>query len=98
MNIQSKINKLILALKTKGLIYLVNKEQFYSNKSNKVCTMYKAFHLMPIAEYNKLNPGSQKDSEKYDYVKVEVIKAFRLEEILIGLADIYNKAGDFNGQ
>ena len=32
MNIQSKINKLIKALNTKGYIYLVNKEQFLSKK------------------------------------------------------------------
>ena len=53
MNIQGKINKLIKGLNIYGYIYLVNREQFVSNKTGNVCTVYKLFHLMDVEEYNK---------------------------------------------
>lgn len=35
-NTQSKINKLLSALRTKGIIYKINTHQFYSEKQQKV--------------------------------------------------------------
>lgn len=97
MNLQRKINKLLLALNSKGYIYLVNKEQFYSSKLGKVSTINKLFHLMPVEEYNKLFPESKKDARKYDFVKLELLKTFKQEEILLKLVSIYKKAGDSSG-
>ena len=94
MNIQSKINKLIKALNTKGYTYLVNKEQFLSKKSNKVCYIYKLFHLMNIEEYNRKYPDDKKDSNKYEYVKVEIESSFQPQDILLKLVDIYKEVGD----
>lgn len=93
MNIQSKINKLIKALNTKGYIYLVNKEQFLSKKSNKVCTVYKLFHLMDIEEYNRLYPDDKKDTNKYSSVKVELLSTFNQIEILLKLVELYKEVG-----
>ncbi|MGG7160224.1 hypothetical protein [Clostridium baratii] len=53
MNIQGKINKLIKGLNIYGYIYLVNREQFVSNKTGNVCTIYKLFHLMDILDISK---------------------------------------------
>lgn len=96
MNIQGKINKLILALRQKGYIYTVNKEQFMS-KSDKLCTMYKSFHLMPVSEYNLKYPDDKKDPDKYRYVKVELVSSFSLIDILKALADTYKEVGVSSG-
>lgn len=93
MNIQSKINKLIKALNTKGYIYIVNKEQFLSKKSNKVCSIYKLFHLMNIEEYNRKYLDDKKDSN----VKVELLSTFNQVEILLKLVDLYKEVGGADG-
>lgn len=61
MNIQSKINKLLMALKTKGYIYKVNQEQFYIEEKNRVCTKYILYETTP------------KQGEKF-YSKIEMLK------------------------
>lgn len=94
--IQSKINKLCMALKMKGYIYLINREQFYSEKLKKVCTIHKLIHLMPTEEYNKMYPDDKKDAEKYKNVKVEILKSFSNIDILIKLAEIYKQVGETN--
>lgn len=96
MNIQSKINKLLKALEVKGEIYLVNKEQFLSNESNKVCSVYKLFHLMDIEEYNYLF-NEDKDKNKYDFVKVKIESSCDQLKILLKLVDIYKEVGVSNG-
>lgn len=40
MNIQSKINKLLLALRYKGIILKINTEQFLNKEENKMITKY----------------------------------------------------------
>ena len=97
MNIQSKINKLIKALNQYGYIYLVNREQFLSKTTHKICTVYKLFHLMPIEEYNRMYPDDKKDPKKYENVKVEVLSTFRQEEILLKLVDLYKEVGGASG-
>lgn len=97
MNIQRKIKKLLTALSIKGYIYLVNREQFLSNISGRICTVHKLFHLMPVEEYNKLYPDDKKDPEKHKFVKLKILSTFRQEEILITLVNIYKKAGDSSG-
>lgn len=96
-NAYSKINKLIRALELEGKIYLINKEQFYNSESNRRCTINKLSHLMPVEEYNKLFPDNKKNPKKYTYVKLEVFKSYRKEEILIMLAKIYNEVGVADG-
>lgn len=97
MNIQGKINKLIKALNMNGYIYLVNREQFLSKKSNRVCSVCKLFHLMPIEEYNSMYPDKAKDIKKYEYVKVEILSTFKQEEILLELVEIYKEVGGADG-
>lgn len=96
-NISSKIRKLTRALEVKGKIYLVNREQFYSTKKQKVCTTHKLSQLLPIEEYNKLNPDDKKDPKKYEYVKIEVLKSFSEIDILMKLVDIYQEVGGADG-
>lgn len=97
MNLQPKINKLIRALNLSGKLYLFNKEQFYSEKIQGVCTVNKLFHLMPVNEYNLLNPDKKKDENKYKFVKVEVISTCKLYEVLIKLVEIYREEGVASG-
>lgn len=97
MNIQSKINKLIKALNIKGYIYLVNKEQFLSKKSNKVCSIYKLFHLMNIEQYNNMYTDDKKDPGKYDNVKVEIESSFNQVDILLKLLELYKEVGGADG-
>lgn len=89
MNIQSKINKLITALKVKGHTYLLNREQYYSNKLEKVCTINKINRLMPVEEYNRLYPNDKKNPDKYKFVKVEVFSSHSSIEILKKLVELY---------
>ena len=37
-NIQTKINKLLMALRLKGIVYKVNTSQYYSEKRDRICT------------------------------------------------------------
>ena len=97
MNIQSKINKFIKALNIKGYIYLVNKEQFLSKKSNKVCSIYKLFHLMNIEQYNNMYTDDKKDPGKYDNVKVEIESSFNQVDILLKLLELYKEVGGADG-
>ncbi|NFJ84013.1 hypothetical protein FDA84_15115 [Clostridium botulinum] len=98
VNIQSKIIKLIRALEFKGYIYLFNREQIYSNSKEKICSINKLFHLIPIEEYNKIHPDKEKDPSKYKYVKEEVLTTFRKQDILFKLVDIYKKVGGGDGK
>ncbi len=97
MNIQGKINKLIKGLNIYGYIYLVNREQFVSNKTGNVCTVYKLFHLMDIEEYNKKYPNNKKNPEKYSKVKEEILSSFKQQDILLKLVDIYKEVGGADG-
>ena len=58
MNIQSKINKLLTALKHKGYILKINTEQFYSEDQDRVCTKYILYETHPKKGevfYSKVN-------------------------------------------
>jgi uncharacterized protein Yka (UPF0111/DUF47 family) len=52
-NVQSKINKLILALKMKGRIVGINSEQFYCEDSKRMITKYKIGEVSEAAESDK---------------------------------------------
>lgn len=94
MKLGSKINKLLMALKQKGYVFMLHKEQNWSSKLNRVSTLYKLFHLVPVEEYNKLYPDKKKDPNKYDYVKMEVYKSFKQVDILLELVERYKGAGE----
>ncbi len=95
-NISSKIRKLIKALEMRGEIYLYTKEQIYSLKLDKICTINKLSRLMSVEEYNLLHPDKKKNPKKYEYVKDSVIDSFKEIDILLELVEIY-KAGDSSG-
>lgn len=72
-NIQSKINKLILALKIKGRIVGINTKQFYAQDSKKMITKYIIGEVSEAAEadkrviqalYKKLNSKKATEGEK----------------------------------
>ena len=52
-NIQSKINKLILALKIKGRIVGINTKQFYAEDSKQMITKYEIGEVSEQAEADK---------------------------------------------
>lgn len=95
-NISSKIRKLIKALEIRGEIYLYTKEQIYSFKLDKICTINKLSRLMSVEEYNLLHPDKKKNPKKYEYVKDSVIDSFKEIDVLLELVEIY-KAGDSSG-
>lgn len=73
MNIQSKINKLILALKVKGRIVGINTRQFYAEDSKKMITKYEMGEISEAAEadkrvmqvlYRKMNSKRTTEEEK----------------------------------
>lgn len=59
MNVQSKINKLILALKIKGRIIKINTNQWYAEDSGKTITKYIVYEEHPKKDgevfYSKIN-------------------------------------------
>jgi len=97
MNIQSKINKLIMAINLKGQTYLFNKEQYFNKKVSKVCTMYKLFRFLTVEEYNKMFPNDKKDPTKIDNIRLMIKMSPKKEDILFKLVEIYKQAGEGNG-
>lgn len=61
-NIQKKINKLLMALRQKGIVYKINTQQFYSEKQERICTKLILWEEHP-----------QMDGEVF-YSKVELLK------------------------
>lgn len=61
-NIQMKINKLLIALRLKGIVYKVNTSQYYSEKRERICTKMILWEEHP-----------NRDGEVF-YSKVEMLK------------------------
>lgn len=61
-NIQTKINKLLVALRLKGIVYKVNTSQYYSEKRERICTKMILWEDHP-----------NRDGEVF-YSKVEMLK------------------------
>lgn len=98
MNLTGKIRKIIKALEIRGLIYLYSREQVYSQKLSKVCTMYRIDYLMPWEEYKKKFPDkAERKKNKGVSVRVEMARSFREIDILLYIVDVL-KAGDEGGE
>lgn len=98
MNLTGKIRKIIKALEIRGLIYLYSREQVYSQKLSKVCTMYRIDYLMPWEEYKKKFPDkAERKKNKGVSVRVEMARSFREIDILLYIVDVL-KAGDKGGE
>ena len=98
MNLTGKIRKIIKALEMRGLIYLYSREQVYSQKLSKVCTMYRIDYLMPWEEYKKKFPDkAERKKNKGVSVSVEMARSFREIDILLYIVDVL-KAGDEGGE
>lgn len=78
MNIQRKINKLLIALKTKGRIVGMNTKQFYCEDSKKIITKHIIGEISQAAEidkkviqalYKKLSSKKITEEEKEDISK-----------------------------
>lgn len=93
-NIQSKINKLILALKAKERIVGINTEQFYAEDSKKMITKYKIGEVNKTAEadkrviqglYKKLNSKKTPEGEKESLIKeIELLEEEYRENYISG--------------
>ena len=98
MNLTGKIRKIIKALEMRGLIYLYSREQVYSQKLSKVCTMYRIDYLMPWEEYKKKFPDkAERKKNKGVSVRVEMARSFREIDILLYIVHVL-KAGDEGGE
>jgi RNA polymerase-interacting CarD/CdnL/TRCF family regulator len=94
MNIQSKINKLILALRTKGRIVRINTEQFYAEDSGRMITKYKIGEVSEAAEadqrvikalYKKLNSKKTPEEEKESLIdEIELLEEEYSENYISG--------------
>lgn len=73
-----KIDKLLKALKQKGVIYCIDRHQFYSKKNKRVCTK-----ITLHREYDEDIPDEEKEIKQYFWSNVELIKylAERFEEV-----------------
>ncbi len=92
-----KIRKLIKALEIRGEIYLFAKEQIYSSKIDKICTINKLSQLMPIDDYYAKYPKKKrKKNDTREFVKEHVESSFKEIDILLALVGIY-KAGGSGG-
>lgn len=89
-NLWSTIKKLLTALSQRGEIFLVNREMVYSEKLEKMCTLYKLNRLTPTEEYYKNNPDKKrrKDDDR-QFVKETVNSSFKEVDILLNLVAIY---------
>ena len=97
INISGKIRKIAKALEIKGVIYLYSRDQVYSEKLSKVCTLYKLDHLMPWEEFKKKFPDkAERKKKKGVPVRVEIIRTFKEIDVLMYLAEVL-KAGDKDG-
>jgi hypothetical protein len=76
----------------RGEIYMLNKEQLYSEKIGKVCTINVLNRLTPIEEYNATHI-KKKNEDKYDFVKEKIISSFKEIDILLELVRIYKEVG-----
>lgn len=72
VNIQTKINKLIKAFLSRGIVYKINTQQYYSVKKDKICTKMILWEEHP-----------KKDGEEF-YSKVELVKylAVKWKEVM----------------
>ena len=61
-NIQTKISKLLKALRTKGVVYKINTVQFYSASADRICTKMILWEEHP-----------NRDGEIF-YSKIELLK------------------------
>jgi uncharacterized protein Yka (UPF0111/DUF47 family) len=82
-NAQSKINKLILALRVKGRIVGINSEQFYCDDSKRMITKYKIGEVSEAAEADKRVISALHKKLKSKNISEEEIKDIEKEiEIL----------------
>lgn len=94
LNVNSKIRKITKALELRGEVYLYSRTQVYSNKLNKICTLFNLDYLMPWDEYEKKYPAKAARKKKKGVpVRVEVVRTFREIEVLLYLVNVL-KAGD----
>lgn len=94
-NIQSKINKLILALKIKGRIVGINTSQFYAEDSGRMITKYEIGEINEAAEedkriiqslYKKLNSKKNPEGEKESILKeIEILQEEFKEKYISGI-------------
>lgn len=61
-NVQKKINKLLMALRQRGIVYKINTQQFYYKKQDRICTKMILWEEHP-----------QRDGEEF-YSKAELLK------------------------
>ncbi len=61
-NIQKKINRILMALRRRGIVYKINTQQFYSEKQDRICTKLILWEEHP-----------QRDGKVF-YSKVEMLK------------------------
>ena len=93
MNIQTQINKLLLALSIKGKKYKVNSYMFYSDRVEKYCNKYVLSRKELVPMINALTGLEEGEEEKYVYV----LDSYNRIDILKYLVQEY-KGSEENGE
>lgn len=75
---RKKINKLLRALEQKGVIYCVDRRQFYSKNNNRRCTK-----ITVHRSYTDDTPKDEREINQYFWSDVEVVQflANRYKEV-----------------
>ena len=109
VNIQSKINKLMLAIQSKGRAIKINTEQFYSKEKQRMFTCYIISEITPkkyeIKDRIKKMKKDKADKEEIDKLKLYVennyisgtIKFYKKLDILLFLVEFWKEKVNKNG-
>jgi len=91
MNVAQNINKLLYALKQKGLLYKINSFQIYSEKNDKFFTKYQIQKREQIEVYNR-------DIEKTEIQQRYIVKKeyYSKIDVMKYLAEEYKKGSEAN--
>lgn len=90
MGIQSKVNKILTAIRTKGIDIKIDRMELYSQNNEKYFYVYKVY----IKEWNKNRRGE--DIQKYIFQDEFISKVDLLKYLIIKYQEL--KEGEANGQ
>lgn len=91
MRLMPKVNKLLLALQLRNVIYLFGSMQVWSKTFSKTVTVYKLDRRYTAEEYKKLYPRWKPKKRETEYKTVTELRTPKLIEVLLFLSDRYKE-------
>ena len=90
------INKLILALETKGRIILLSRQQCWNSEHCRRSTLILVAESAPVEEYNRRHPDKKKPLS-LERVKETIYSSFSEQDVLQYLVAEWEKVKDDGG-